>query len=62
MYSFAITVPACTETPLEDQLEFWNVLKSRYSCSFKVPRFGQGSTTLMVLERKDSAVKEADDR
>ena len=53
-YSFAITAPRCEKTPMNVQLGFWNILKQNYDLVFTEERFGQGSTPLMVLKRKDS--------
>ena len=53
-YSFAITAPSCAETPIEKQLGFWDDVKSRYSLSSKMPLFGQHSTPLMILTRKEA--------
>jgi len=51
-YSFAITVPRCDETPFEKQMEFWSMLKKRYELVFRECGFGQNSTTLLVLKRR----------
>ena len=51
-YSFAITAPSCMETPLEKQLAFWEAVRDRYELKCKMPRFGQHSTSLMILARK----------
>lgn len=51
-YSFAVTAPSCEQTPLATQLEFWAAVKKNYKTAFKVPHFGQNSTTLMVLTKK----------
>ena len=54
-YAFAITAPKCDETPMALQIEFWNILKRRYDLVFTEDDFGQGSTPLMVLRRKDAS-------
>lgn len=48
-YTFAIDPPVCGERPLEEQVEFWNILKSRYSYVGGIERFGQNATTLLFL-------------
>lgn len=56
-YTFAIDPPVCNERSIEEQVEFWNILKSRYSYVDKIDRFGQNSTTLLFLQliKKDSS-------
>lgn len=49
-YTFAVNPPVCDERPVEKQLEFWNILKTRYSYIGKMDRFGQNSTTLLFLK------------
>lgn len=49
-YTFAVDPPVCGERPLDEQLEFWNILKSRYSYAGKIDRFGQNATTLLFLK------------
>ena len=51
-YSFAILPPGCSERPVDEQMEFWNILKRNYSLVRRVERFGQNSTSLLVLKRK----------
>lgn len=51
-YSFAITVPECTETPIGRQMEFWKILERRYELVFREEAFGQNATPLLVLKRK----------
>ncbi len=51
-YSFAIEPPECGQRPLEEQLLYWAIVKSRYDRVKKVDRFGQNSTPLMILTRK----------
>lgn len=53
-YSFAIDPPVCNERNIEDQIEFWNILKSRYNVVDQVNRFGQNSTTLLLLKLADN--------
>jgi hypothetical protein len=53
-YSFAITAPKCEETPIDLQMEYWHMLKRRYDLVCTEEDFGQGSTPLIVLMRKDS--------
>lgn len=51
-YSFAIEPPECKERPLDEQLACWWILENHYEKVFKIDRFGQNATTLIVLERK----------
>ena len=57
-YTFAITAPTCVETPIAKQIRFFEELKKNYSLVSKMPNFGQNSTTLMILLRKDDNGKE----
>lgn len=58
-YTFAVDPPACGERPIAEQIEFWNILKSRYEYSARINRFGQNSTTLLLLSlRSAPAAKE----
>lgn len=52
-YTFAVRPPVCDERPLDEQLEYWRIVSSRYEAAAKIPRFGQNATTLMILKRKD---------
>ena len=52
-YSFAITAPRCAETPVDRQMEMWDVLKRRYDLVATEENFGQGATPLMILTRKN---------
>ena len=54
-YAFAITAPRCDETPVELQIDYWNLLKRRYDLVFVEENFGQNATPLIVLERKDAS-------
>ena len=51
-YSFAITPPACDERPMEQQMEFWNILKERYAFVYREEAFGQNATPLLILKKK----------
>jgi hypothetical protein len=51
-YSFAIEPPRCNERPVEQQMEYWNILKNRYRFVDREEMFGQNATTLIILERK----------
>lgn len=57
-YTFAVDPPACDERPIAEQLEFWNILKSRYVYDSRIDRFGQNSTTLLLLRLDEAAAKE----
>lgn len=52
-YAFAITVPSCRETPMNRQIAFWSRLKRRYNHVFTEESFGQHSTPLLILKRKN---------
>lgn len=53
-YTFAIDPPECTERKLDEQFEFLKVLKKRYDHKKRIERFGQNSTTLLLLKLKES--------
>lgn len=52
-YTFAIDPPVCDERPADEQIEFWNIVKSRYSYAGQIDGFGQNSTSLLLLKRDD---------
>jgi len=52
-YSFAIDPPRCGETPVERQIEYFQLLKKDYDLVQKVDNFGQNATSLLILKRKD---------
>jgi len=54
-YAFAIKPPECVERSFDEQIEFWSILKKRYSRAAKIESFGQNATTLVVLKRNDGA-------
>ena len=51
-YTFAIEPPACNERPIEQQMDFWGILKENYSLVMKEDLFGQNATPLLILQRK----------
>ena len=51
-YSFAVNPPVCDERPVEQQMEYWGLLKKDYELVSRVEAFGQNSTTLLILRRK----------
>lgn len=51
-YTFAIKPPECAERPLEQQMEYWEILKRRYELADREDAFGQNATTLLILKRK----------
>lgn len=59
-YSFAIDPPVCNERPIDQQLDFWGILKDRYSLVMKEDAFGQNATPLLILLRNDR--EESDER
>lgn len=54
-YCFAIAAPVCNEVPEEEQRTLWRLLKKNYDTVARIDRFGQNSTPLMILLRKDSS-------
>lgn len=52
-YTFAIDPPVCGERPADEQIEFWNIVRSRYSYAGQFDGFGQNSTSLLLLKRDD---------
>lgn len=55
-YTFTIAPPACTEVPFETQREYWRLLKRDYELVMQEEDFGQNSTPLVILRRKQSSV------
>lgn len=51
-YAFAVKPPKCDERPIEQQMEFWGLLKRNYEMVLKEDSFGQNSTPLLILKRK----------
>ena len=51
-YAFAIEPPICTERSVEQQMEYWTLLKQNYSLVDREEAFGQNATTLLILKRK----------
>lgn len=52
-YAFAIEVPKGNERSLEEQLATWELVKDRYVLASTKERFGQNSTTLLILKKKE---------
>lgn len=52
-YTFAIEPPVCNERPIEEQIDFWGILKENYNLVMKEDAFGQNATPLLILQRKD---------
>lgn len=52
-YTFAINPPVCDERPMEQQMDFWGILKDNYDIVMKEDAFGQNATPLLILLRKD---------
>ena len=50
--AFAIEPPVCTERSVEQQMEYWTLLKQNYSLVDREEAFGQNATTLLILKRK----------
>ena len=51
-YAFAIEPPVCTERSVEQQMEYWTLLKQNYKLVDREEAFGQNATTLLMLKRK----------
>ena len=51
-YAFAIEPPVCTERSVEQQMEYWTLLKQNYELVDHEEAFGQNATTLLMLKRK----------
>lgn len=51
-YTFAIEPPVCNERPIEQQMDFWGILKANYNLVMKEDAFGQNATPLLILQRK----------
>lgn len=51
-YSFAIRPPVCDERPVNEQMEYWSILKRKYELVSREENFGQNQTTLLMLKRK----------
>ena len=54
-YTFAIKPPKCNERSMALQMDYWNLLKRRYSLVAREESFGQGATPLLILMRKEDA-------
>lgn len=52
-YSFAIAAPKCDQVSYDRQKSFWKILRKNYEKIDSEPDFGQNSTTLHVLRRKE---------
>ena len=52
-YTFAVNPPKCDKRPLDEQLEFWQILKKRYDLKDQIDYFGQQATTLLILKQKE---------
>lgn len=51
-YTFAIEPPRCSQRPIEQQMEYWKMVKDNYKLADREENFGQNSTTLLILEKK----------
>ena len=51
-YTFAINPPRCDERPMDQQLEYWNILHRRFDFVVREDGFGQNATPLLILKRK----------
>ena len=52
-YTFAIEPPSCVQRDLTQQLEYWQILKTRYALADRIERFGQNATTLLILKLQE---------
>ncbi len=57
-YGLSIQSPEVIELDQLRQQALWSIVKERYETFFEVANFGQGATTLRVLERKDLVATE----
>jgi hypothetical protein len=57
-YSLSVQSPDVIELDPLRQEALWTIVRARYEPLFDVPNFGQGATTLRVLQRKDSTTNE----
>ena len=51
-YSFAIVPPVCFERPVQQQMDYWSLLKKKYTMIDREEAFGQNATPLLILKRK----------
>ena len=51
-YTFAINPPRCDERPVDQQMEYWDILRRRYDFVVREDDFGQNATPLLILKRK----------
>ena len=51
-YAFAIEPPVCSRRPVEQQMEYFELVKKSYRLVDREDDFGQNSTTLLILKRK----------
>ncbi len=58
-YTFAITAPKCDETPFDEQMRYFEMLKENYELKISEPNFGQNATRLLLLTRKDAKKESA---
>ncbi len=54
-YTFAIEPPKCNERSMALQMDYWDLLKKRYSLVAREESFGQGATPLLILLKKEDA-------
>jgi hypothetical protein len=57
-YGLSVKSPDVVELEPIRQDALWRALRARYAPMFEVPNFGQGATTLRVLEKRDSTTNE----
>lgn len=51
-YTFAIDPPACSQRPINLQMEYWKLVKNNYTLVDRAENFGQNSTPLLILKKK----------
>jgi len=61
-YSFAIMPPSCVERPVEQQMDYWELLKKDYELVLREDAFGQNATPLLVLRRNEEGRRKAEKR
>ena len=51
-YTFAVEPPKCNERPVDQQLEYFSLLRKNFSLAGREEAFGQNATTLLILKHK----------
>jgi len=51
-YTFAVEPPKCNEREIDQQLDYWELLKEKFELVGREDAFGQQATPLLLLKRK----------